>query len=63
MLKNFLLFLFSITVYTLQAQSPLCSSYPNNFGYEYVSSITINGQTYQGAQNFTSKMIVTGKQK
>ena len=39
---------------TLRAQSPLCASKPTNFCCEYVSSITINGQTYSGSNGFTS---------
>ena len=30
------------------AQSPLCASYPTVFGYEYISSVSINGQVRQG---------------
>lgn len=35
------------------AQSPLCASTSTNFCCEYVASITINGQTYQGNTGFT----------
>lgn len=35
------------------AQSPLCASTSTNFCCEYVASITINGQTYQGNPGFT----------
>lgn len=38
----------------LRAQSPLCSSRPTTFCCEYVSSVTINGQTYSGSNGFTS---------
>lgn len=52
-----LLFLFSIKGYS---QSPLCASYPTNFCCEYVSSVTINGQTYAGSNGFTSSSGGTG---
>ena len=35
------------------AQSPLCASTSTSFCCEYVASITINGQTYQGNTGFT----------
>jgi hypothetical protein len=35
------------------AQSPLCASSPTNFGFEYVSSITINGVTKAGNTGYT----------
>jgi hypothetical protein len=35
------------------AQSSLCSSTSTSFGYEYVSSITINGKTYSGNTGYT----------
>ena len=37
----------------LNAQSPLCSSYPTTFCCEYVSSVTINGITRAGAPDAT----------
>jgi gliding motility-associated-like protein len=37
----------------LSAQSPLCSSYPTLFCCEYVSSVTINGVTMNGAPDAT----------
>ena len=46
-----LLFLMSFGV---RAQSPLCASRPTTFCCEYVSSVTINGQTYAGSNGFTS---------
>lgn len=38
----------------VRAQSPLCASRPTTFCCEYVSSVTINGQTYAGSNGFTS---------
>jgi hypothetical protein len=35
------------------AQSSLCSSTSTSFGYEYVSSITINGKTYSGNTGYS----------
>lgn len=45
------IFLTSITVYS---QSPLCTSYPTSFCCEYVSSVTINGQTYAGSNGYAA---------
>lgn len=42
------------------AQSPLCSSYPTSFCCEYVSSVTINGQTYSGSTGFAASSGGTG---
>ena len=56
LLVLFLLF-FSVASY---AQSPLCSSYPTNFCCEYVSSVTINGQTYNGSTGFSASSGGTG---
>lgn len=42
------------------AQSPLCSSYPTSFCCEYVSSVTINGQTYSGSNGFSASSGGTG---
>ena len=36
-----------------KAQSPLCASYPTTFCCEYVSSVTINGVTLNGAPDAT----------
>jgi hypothetical protein len=36
------------------SQSPLCPSRPTTFCCEYVSSVTINGQTYSGSNGFTA---------
>lgn len=52
-----LLSLFPVVSY---AQSPLCSSYPTNFCCEYVSSVTINGQTYSGSTGYTAGSGGTG---
>ena len=52
-----ILFLFGVKAY---AQSPLCSSYPTSFCCEYVSSITINGKTYNGSTGFQSTSGGTG---
>jgi hypothetical protein len=41
-------------------QSPLCPSYPTSFCCEYVSSITINGQTYAGSNGYTAASGGTG---
>ena len=37
----------------ISTASPLCPSSPTTFGYEYVSSITINGQTRQGNTGYS----------
>ena len=60
-MRNLLLIIF-ITVFAKSsfAQSPLCTSYPNSFCCEYVSSITINGKTYNGSTGFTSSSGGTG---
>ena len=34
------------------SQSPLCTSYPTSFCCEYVSSVTINGQSYTGSNGY-----------
>jgi len=44
----------------LNAQSPLCSSYPTSFCCEYVSSVTINGQTYNGSNGYAATSGGTG---
>lgn len=44
----------------LNAQSPLCSSYPTSFCCEYVSSVTINGQTYAGSNGYAATSGGTG---
>ena len=46
-----LLFLFSVKIY---AQSRLCASNPTNFCCEYVSSVTINGKTYNGSTGYSN---------
>lgn len=38
---------------TIFAQSPLCKSYPQYYGYEYVSSVSINGQVQQGDNGYS----------
>ena len=53
----FVLFTISLNLY---GQSPLCSSYPTNFCCEYVSSVTINGQTYAGSNGYTAGSGGTG---
>lgn len=45
---------------SLRAQSPLCASYPTTFCCEYVSSVTINGQTYQGSTGYAASSGGTG---
>ena len=37
------------------AQSPLCPSSPTDFSYEYVSSVSINGNTVPGATDFSDE--------
>ena len=37
------------------AQSPLCPSFPTDFSYEYVSSVSINGNTVPGATDFSDE--------
>lgn len=39
---------------SIKAQSPLCASRPTNFCCEYVSSVTINGKTFQGSTGFSA---------
>jgi hypothetical protein len=36
------------------SQSPLCTSYPTQFCCEYVSSVTINGQSYTGSNGYAA---------
>ncbi|GAH54140.1 unnamed protein product [marine sediment metagenome] len=52
-----ILYLFIIVLTTLpsglMAQSPLCASSPTTFGYEYVSSVSINGVSRAGATGFS----------
>jgi len=57
-----LIFLIVLTLITgsIKAQSPLCSSYPTNFCCEYVSSVTINGQTYNGSNGYAASSGGTG---
>lgn len=50
-MKNILLFFVFISS-IISAQSPLCPSTATSFCCEYVASITINGQTYQGNTGF-----------
>lgn len=60
-MRKFLLIIFiSFLAKASFAQSPLCSSYPNSFCCEYVSSITINGKTYNGSTGFTASSGGTG---
>lgn len=54
MMKYFIFTLLFLSSFTLSAQSPLCASRPTTFCCEYVSSVTINGQTYAGSNGFTS---------
>ncbi|HVW15493.1 MAG TPA: Ig-like domain-containing protein, partial [Mucilaginibacter sp.] len=52
--KIILILLLTLGGYAIShAQSPLCSSGPTMFGYEYVSSVTINGSTVQGATGYS----------
>ena len=44
-------FLFSYTAYS---QAALCTSYPTQFCCEYVSSVTINGQTFAGSNGYAA---------
>jgi hypothetical protein len=52
-MRKIILFLFVLVGRDLYAQSPLCSSTATSFCCEYVASITINGQTYQGNTGFS----------
>ena len=51
---RYLIFILLFLVGNLNAQSPLCSSRPTSFCCEYVSSVTINGRTYQGSTGYSS---------
>ena len=51
---RYLIFILLFLVENLKAQSPLCSSRPTSFCCEYVSSVTINGRTYQGSTGYSS---------
>jgi len=44
---------FSVVAQNTFAQSPLCASSPTVFGYEYVSSVSINGQVRQGNTGYS----------
>ena len=59
-MKRYLTILLFLTTTFLWGQSPLCSSYPTNFCCEYVSSITINGQTYAGSTGYSASSGGTG---
>lgn len=52
-MRNIYLLLFCGFTTHIQAQVALCPSSPTSFGYEYVSSVTINGVTSNGATGFT----------
>lgn len=52
-MKNIFLIFFLLLNIKSYSQSPLCASRPTNFCCEYVSSITINGKTFQGSTGFT----------
>ena len=51
---RYILFILLFLIGSVKAQSPLCSSRPTSFCCEYVSSVTINGKTYQGSTGFSS---------
>ena len=53
MMKYLLFILLSISSFA-HSQTSLCPSYPTTFCCEYVSSVTINGQTYAGSNGFTA---------
>lgn len=53
-MKNIFLIFFLLLNIKSYSQSPLCASRPTNFCCEYVSSITINGRTFQGSTGFTA---------
>jgi hypothetical protein len=53
-MKYFILLILSLLNIKSFSQSPLCSSRPSSFCCEYVSSITINGKTYNGSTGFSS---------
>jgi hypothetical protein len=53
-MRKYLLLVLLLMSGVVYSQSPLCSSNPTTFCCEYVSSITINGQTYSGSNGFTA---------
>lgn len=53
-MRQFILYILLTLPIKSIAQSPLCQSFPTNFCCEYVSSISINGQSYQGSTGFSS---------
>ena len=59
-MKKLVVVLFLSIWHQVAAQSPLCSSYPTSFCCEYVSSVTINGQTYAGSTGFSASSGGTG---
>jgi hypothetical protein len=59
-MRTLILLIFLIIGIQLNAQSPLCSSYPTSFCCEYVSSVTINGQTYAGSNGYAATSGGTG---
>jgi hypothetical protein len=53
-MKNIFLIFFLLLSIKSYSQSPLCASRPTSFCCEYVSSITINGKTFQGSTGFAA---------
>jgi gliding motility-associated-like protein len=54
MKKHLLIIILMVGIFlNINAQSPLCTSYPTTFCCEYVSSVTINGVTRDGAPDAT----------
>ena len=53
-MKNIILIFFFLLSIKSYSQSPLCASRPTSFCCEYVSSITINGKTFQGSTGFSA---------
>jgi hypothetical protein len=53
-MRNLILAILCILISDSQGQSPLCASRPTSFCCEYVSSITINGRTFQGSTGFSA---------
>ena len=53
-MRWFLIIVLFFSAFSIKAQSPLCASRPTTFCCEYVSSVTINGQTFQGSNGFTA---------
>ena len=53
-MRHIIFIILFLNAFTLSAQSPLCTSRPTTFCCEYVSSVTINGRTYSGSNEFAA---------